>query len=140
MGTSAPGTLGDEPIPMGPVRPRSGSKATARSNLREFWTKDQYVCETDGLPRWCAHCNNWKPDRTSHSSDVGRCVRRLDHTCPWVGGVVGETSIKFFTQTVFYGGFYTVYMLVCFAYFTKNQIDYVSENEASLRRTDANIK
>jgi palmitoyltransferase len=51
--------------------------------LEEFYSKDVFVCEQDGRPKWCTECGNWKPDRTHHCSDVGRCVRKMDHFCPW---------------------------------------------------------
>lgn len=51
--------------------------------LREFISKEVYVCDHRGFPIWCSTCNNWKPDRTHHCSEVGRCVRRMDHFCPW---------------------------------------------------------
>ena len=59
--------------------------------LESFYSKDAFVCETDGRPRWCGHCSTWKPDRVHHCSELNRCVRKMDHYCPWVGGIVGET-------------------------------------------------
>ena len=61
--------------------------------LERFYSKDIFVCEPDGRPRWCSLCWNWKPDRASHSSDLDRCVRKMDHLCPWVGGMVSETCM-----------------------------------------------
>lgn len=58
--------------------------------LEAFYSKDVFVCESDGRPKWCSNCRQWKPDRTSHSSELGRCVRKMDHLCPWVGGMVAE--------------------------------------------------
>jgi palmitoyltransferase len=71
--------------------------------IEQFYSKDVFVCDQYGLPIFCDTCKNWKPDRTHHCSEVGRCVRRMDHFCPWVGGVVSETSMKFFIQFTFYG-------------------------------------
>lgn len=59
--------------------------------LEAFYSKDVFVCEVDGRPKWCSECQQWKPDRSHHSSDLGRCVRKMDHFCPWVGGIVSET-------------------------------------------------
>ncbi|KAF4987585.1 hypothetical protein FDECE_15375 [Fusarium decemcellulare] len=59
--------------------------------LEAFYSKDAFVCEVDGRPKWCSECRNWKPDRAHHSSDLDRCIRKMDHLCPWVGGVVSET-------------------------------------------------
>lgn len=58
--------------------------------LEAFYSKDVFVCEVDGRPKWCSNCRQWKPDRASHSSELGRCVRKMDHLCPWVGGMVAE--------------------------------------------------
>lgn len=51
--------------------------------LEKFVPREVFVCDHDGLPLWCDKCSNWKPDRTHHCSDLGRCVRRMDHFCPW---------------------------------------------------------
>ncbi|KAH6855287.1 DHHC palmitoyltransferase-domain-containing protein [Chaetomium sp. MPI-CAGE-AT-0009] len=70
--------------------------------LEQFYSKDVFVCETDGRPRWCSSCCNWKMDRAHHCSEIERCVKKMDHYCPWVGGIVAETSFKFFVQFTFY--------------------------------------
>jgi palmitoyltransferase len=59
-----------------------GPRAEA-TGLEEFYTKDVFVCDGDGLPMWCYQCKTWKPDRAHHCSDVNRCVRKMDHFCPW---------------------------------------------------------
>lgn len=51
--------------------------------LELFYTKDVFSSELDGKPKWCSHCANWKPDRTHHCSDAGRCILKMDHFCPW---------------------------------------------------------
>jgi palmitoyltransferase len=51
--------------------------------LELFYTKDVFVCGMDGRPKWCSECAVWKPDRTHHSRDAGRCIRKMDHFCPW---------------------------------------------------------
>lgn len=51
--------------------------------LELFYTKDVFVCERDGKPKWCSECMNWKPDRTHHCSSSGRCIQKMDHFCPW---------------------------------------------------------
>ncbi|KAF7592634.1 palmitoyltransferase pfa5 [Aspergillus hancockii] len=42
----------------------------------------------------------------------------MDHFCPWVGGVVSETSFKFFIQFVFYAMVFCTYALIVCAIFT----------------------
>jgi palmitoyltransferase len=83
----------------------------------EFWTRDVFVCDQNGLPMWCQHCHNWKPDRAHHSQDAGRCTLKMDHFCPWVGGVVGERALKFFLQFLFYSLLLSTYLTVLMAYF-----------------------
>ncbi|KAJ3472744.1 hypothetical protein NLG97_g10747 [Lecanicillium saksenae] len=68
--------------------------------LENFYSKDVFVCEADGRPKWCSGCRQWKPDRAHHSSEIGRCVRKMDHLCPWVGGMVSETSFNFFAHSL----------------------------------------
>ncbi|KAL5627467.1 hypothetical protein BROUX41_003620 [Berkeleyomyces rouxiae] len=110
------------------MRPRSQRQGTAprdagvteleRANDAEAWfsTRRVFVCESDGLPRWCSECRQRKPDRAHHSSDLGRCVYKMDHFCPWVGGVVSETSFKFFTQFTIYCFAFCAVVLACNAY------------------------
>lgn len=47
--------------------------------LEAFYSKDVFVCETDGRPRWCSTCCNWKLDRAHHCSELERCVKKMDH-------------------------------------------------------------
>jgi palmitoyltransferase len=51
--------------------------------LEQFYTRDVFVCEHDGRPKYCSECQCWKPDRAHHCSAVGRCVLKMDHFCPW---------------------------------------------------------
>lgn len=90
--------------------------------LEEFYTKDVFVCESDGRPRWCSECLTWKPDRAHHSSEIGRCVRKMDHYCPWVGGIVSESSFKFFIQFTTYATGYCTICLVAAAYTVHKEI------------------
>lgn len=52
-------------------------------NLSEWYNRDAFICEPDGKPKWCYHCNCYKPDRSHHCSEVQRCVYKMDHFCPW---------------------------------------------------------
>lgn len=99
--------------------------------LERFYSKDVFICHTDGRPRWCSSCCNWKQDRASHCSEIGRCVKKMDHYCPWVGGIVGETcrfnlfcqwtgltlsaAYKFFVQFTFYTAIYCAIIIVAAA-------------------------
>ncbi|KAH8838491.1 hypothetical protein MCOR27_008862 [Pyricularia oryzae] len=81
-----------------------------RPELEVFYGLEAFVCDAYGKPRYCTNCATWKPDRAHHSGEIGRCVRKMDHYCPWVGGMVAETSFKFFVQFVFYA---TVFCTIC---------------------------
>ena len=52
-------------------------------DLTAFYNKEVYGCKEDGRPPWCTHCMQWKPERVHHSAQVGRCVFKFDHFCPW---------------------------------------------------------
>lgn len=106
--------------------------------LESFYTRDVYTCRSDGLPIWCSECQNWKPDRAHHSGEIQRCVNKMDHYCPWAGGMIGETckllsaslrtvsskltvstAFKFFVQFVTYGACYCIVCLSTGAYVTR---------------------
>ena len=44
----------------------------------------------------CPKCCSIKPERAHHCSVCQRCIRKMDHHCPWVNNCVGEgkTTIK----------------------------------------------
>ncbi|KAE8152005.1 zf-DHHC-domain-containing protein [Aspergillus avenaceus] len=88
------------------------------AGLERFYTKDVFVCQPDGRPIYCSTCCQYKTDRAHHCREVDRCVRKMDHFCPWVGGVVSETSFKFFIQFVFYTTVFCAFALIICAIFT----------------------
>lgn len=66
-----------------PVIP-SDSPKQSNFGLEDFCTKDVFVCrEADGWPFWCDTCTQFKADRAHHCRELGRCVRKMDHFCPW---------------------------------------------------------
>lgn len=82
-----------------------------------FWHRDIFVCNPDGRPPFCSTCLNHKPDRAHHCSEVDRCVLKMDHFCPWVGGIVSETSFKFFLQFLVYTALFCTMVLTTIAVF-----------------------
>lgn len=79
--------------------------------IERFYAKDAFICDHTGLPLYCDRgCNGWKPARAHHCREVNRCVRRMDHFCPWVGGVVAERNTKFFIQFCFYASIFCAFV------------------------------
>ncbi|XP_035498747.1 palmitoyltransferase ZDHHC7 isoform X1 [Scophthalmus maximus] len=44
----------------------------------------------------CPKCCSIKPERAHHCSICERCIRKMDHHCPWVNNCVGEKNQRFF--------------------------------------------
>ena len=89
-----------------------GSISEQRPSLQDFFKREVFVCQGDGRPVFCSQCQNWKPDRAHHCREVDRCVKKMDHYCPWVGGIVSETSFKFFTQFVGWTAIFCIFNLI----------------------------
>ena len=98
--------------------------ATAERGVPEekFWKRDIFICNYDGRPPFCSQCFSWKLDRDHHCSEMNRCVRKMDHFCPWVGGIISETSFKFFNQFLFYTALFTLFNLIMVAYFFSDRL------------------
>ncbi|KAF2454203.1 hypothetical protein BDY21DRAFT_353283, partial [Lineolata rhizophorae] len=45
----------------------------------------------------------------------------MDHFCPWVGGIVSETTMKFFVQFVFYATFLCGLIVIVLAYYVDDR-------------------
>ncbi|XP_007426203.1 palmitoyltransferase ZDHHC3-like [Python bivittatus] len=78
----------------------SGSSNAAHQNSRnnEDWTV-------------CNRCETYRPPRAHHCRICHRCVRRMDHHCPWINNCVGELNQKYFIQFLFYTGLASLYAM-----------------------------
>nr|XP_022327665.1 palmitoyltransferase ZDHHC3-like [Crassostrea virginica] len=57
----------------------------------------------------CMKCEAYRPPRAHHCRICRRCVRKMDHHCPWINNCVGELNQKYFIQFLFYIGLSSVY-------------------------------
>ncbi|TPX35731.1 phenylalanine---tRNA ligase [Synchytrium microbalum] len=65
--------------------------------------------------RTCKKCNGPKPERTHHCSICKKCVKRLDHHCPWVGRCGMNVEIGHFNHRYFY--LFMCYLLFAAVYY-----------------------
>ncbi|XP_029694972.1 palmitoyltransferase ZDHHC3-A isoform X4 [Takifugu rubripes] len=59
----------------------------------------------------CPKCCSIKPDRAHHCSVCKRCIRKMDHHCPWVNNCVGENNQKYFVLFTMYIALISLHVL-----------------------------
>lgn len=57
----------------------------------------------------CTRCETYRPPRAHHCRICKRCIRRMDHHCPWINNCVGERNQKYFLQFLLYVGILSIY-------------------------------
>nr|CAD7443392.1 unnamed protein product [Timema bartmani] len=60
----------------------------------------------------CTRCETYRPPRAHHCRICKRCIRRMDHHCPWINNCVGEQNQKYFIQFLVYVGALSAYAIV----------------------------
>jgi len=92
-GTVQPGEAEDTLLPLesGCAIDTSGDKVLTNGSA----TKGSTAASMSHL-RWCTTCNLYRPPRASHCDDCGRCFRRFDHHCCWVGNCIAKDNHRFF--------------------------------------------
>lgn len=67
----------------------------------------------NGHNEWtvCTRCETYRPPRAHHCRICKRCIRRMDHHCPWINNCVGERNQKFFLQFLVYVGMLALYSI-----------------------------
>lgn len=100
-----------------------------RNNMANLDPPVEYVDMKTSRPgsyRFCNKCHAWKPDRTHHCLQLGKCILKMDHYCPWFSSCVGYRNHKFFVQELMYISVYAWFVFwVCFAVLYKV---FLSEN------------
>uniref|UniRef100_A0ACB8G7Z5 Uncharacterized protein n=1 Tax=Sphaerodactylus townsendi TaxID=933632 RepID=A0ACB8G7Z5_9SAUR len=91
--------LPDTAIDFSDLRSSSSSGSSHKSSRNnEDWTV-------------CNRCETYRPPRAHHCRVCHRCVRRMDHHCPWINNCVGELNQKYFIQFLFYTGLASLYAM-----------------------------
>ena len=57
----------------------------------------------------------YRPPRAHHCRICQRCIRKMDHHCPWINNCVGEWNQKYFLQFLLYVGLLAAYSIALVA-------------------------
>jgi len=85
---------------------------TARIDFSDVHSGPQ---SDEGEKTICGRCEMYRPPRAHHCRVCQRCVRRMDHHCPWINNCVGEWNQKYFLQFLFYIAVLCAYSMLMIA-------------------------
>ena len=71
-----------------------------------------YVRGTPVRCKYCTTCRLWRPPRTIHCSQCGRCVEWIDHHCPWVGTCVAKRNYRYFFLFILSVSLLSLYVMI----------------------------
>lgn len=82
-----------------------------RLDFSDMHSKERHDYERED---WtvCIRCETYRPPRAHHCRICKRCIRRMDHHCPWINNCVGEFNQRYFLQFLVYVGVLAVYSIV----------------------------
>ncbi|XP_031569323.1 palmitoyltransferase ZDHHC3-like isoform X2 [Actinia tenebrosa] len=71
----------------------------------------------NGESEWtaCTKCEAYRPPRAHHCRICRRCIKKMDHHCPWINNCVGESNQKYFFLFLFYTGLLSLYAIILVA-------------------------
>ncbi|ODV60395.1 palmitoyltransferase PFA5 ASCRUDRAFT_70914 [Ascoidea rubescens DSM 1968] len=103
---------------------------TYNNPILDHQIPEYFYCNRDGLPFWCSTCNSIKPLRTSHSSELGHCIPKMDHFCIWIGIVIGKKNYKIFFLFILHFFFLILFVFVStLIYFPEHIKDVINDTE-----------
>ena len=88
----------------------ANDKTIASSTVSELYGNEFSICERNGDMKYCKICQIYRPARTSHCSETGRCVAKFDHYCPVISSAIGVGNYKYYVHFLFYTSLLTIYL------------------------------
>ncbi|XP_067950182.1 palmitoyltransferase ZDHHC3-like [Watersipora subatra] len=64
---------------------------------------DKYK-QSEGVNGWtiCSKCDAVRPPQAHHCRICGKCIKKMDHHCPWINNCIGELNQKYLLMFLFY--------------------------------------
>jgi len=72
---------------------------------------------------FCGRCEVAKPPRSHHCRVCNRCILKMDHHCPWIGGCAGLRNYRYFVTFLFWAAFGTFYLAFMTFYVLHQRVD-----------------